>query len=228
MRTRTWEIRDFIALAVIPIQLLLRWFLSRTQLAGGSAEAIILFSVALISMIFLLMLYRDILGEHWRRFRKKLWLKVLLSIVGAAALVGVLFGARLFLPAGAAEAATNGGEYAPIPVALGMILSLVPLFVVFQEEIVFRHILFFKHKNNKILALSLFIISAVLFGLIHAMNFGGNIVQTIPYMFAGAFLGLIYLVGKNIWFAIGAHLVFNFTMATLPAIAVPIMQLFIG
>ncbi|MFV5770202.1 CPBP family intramembrane glutamic endopeptidase [Pediococcus acidilactici] len=56
----------------------------------------------------------------------------------------------------------------------------------------------------------MFILSSVLFGLIHWNNFNGDLLQMIPYMFVGAGFAVIYYKSQNIWQNIMTHFFFDF------------------
>jgi membrane protease YdiL (CAAX protease family) len=56
----------------------------------------------------------------------------------------------------------------------------------------------------------MFVLSAILFGLVHWNNFDGNIVAMIPYMAVGAWYALIYYWSRNIWQNILTHFLFDF------------------
>ena len=224
--TNTWERRDFIALILIPLLMVARWAAEPLSLFASSA---VIFTLTLASTLVLIRLYRDLLAKDWAAFRRKLWLKVLICIVGVVAIFGVLTVARMVLPIrDVAEVNGYGGTSAEIAAVFSILFAFIPLFIAFQEEVILRHVLFFKHRGNKALAIALFFISAFLFGLIHINSFGGDLLSTVPYMFVGAFFNLLYLLSKNIWFVLVTHLLFNFLMAFLPAVLVPIMLMLRG
>lgn len=64
-------------------------------------------------------------------------------------------------------------------------------------------------------------VSAVLFGLVHALNPGATVVSTAAIALeAGVLLGAAYAVTRNLWFPIGLHLGWNFTEGGIFGVAV--------
>ncbi|WP_420832604.1 type II CAAX prenyl endopeptidase Rce1 family protein [Weissella diestrammenae] len=67
----------------------------------------------------------------------------------------------------------------------------------------------YRFKGSLVRLILMVTISSILFGLIHINNFGGSVVATIPYMFVGLYLSLIYLRTNNIWHNIMTYFIFN-------------------
>jgi len=229
MKTKSLGLRDFTALILIPLQLAIGWLFKLTPLSDNQNIGIIVsFILPLLSVCMLIKVYGATLKKCWLDYRKKIWLKVLFSILGAIVIVGILQVVRLIMAQfiSIPQGYTSGeNETAVLPLILTILASLIPLLNAFQEEIIFRHVLFYKQKDIRFLSVFLFLLSAFLFGLIHLNNFDGNIVATIPYMIIGAFLNLVYLFSKNIWYPIGMHITFNFAMATVPMLFISVMQI---
>ena len=81
---------------------------------------------------------------------------MLVSIVLAGVIVGALQGARVvtaFLRLTGEVAANGSTREVILPFAVSLIAVFMPLLAVFIEEIVFRHALFYKHRNTKIVHL---------------------------------------------------------------------------
>lgn len=56
------------------------------------------------------------------------------------------------------------------------------------------------------------VVSAIVFGLLHALNPGATVVSTAAIALeAGVLLGAAYALTRNLWFPIGLHLGWNFT-----------------
>lgn len=171
--------------------------------------------IAALSIIYVL--YKDLLKESWRDYRKKIWLKVIASIVGVLVMYLILFSIRQLMP----PITSTGEEFnsdGMVPSIMIFLYSFIPIFIPFLEEIIFRHVLFYKFKGNKFLLILFFFVSAFLFGAAHMNNFDGNLLLTLPYMVVGTFLSLVYLFANNIWYAIGIHFLFNFTNSFLAMI----------
>jgi membrane protease YdiL (CAAX protease family) len=59
------------------------------------------------------------------------------------------------------------------------------------------------------------LLSAVLFGLIHATNPGASVISVIGNALGGLIYGMAFLGARNIWFPFGLHLGWNFTQTLL-------------
>lgn len=161
-------------------------------------------------LIILLVLYGDVLKKGWHIFRKHTGRNLGLTIVSVAVSYLILYGIRMLLGSVAGEKAVMSVQATQTQKALLSLLgSLTTLMAPFAEEIVFRHVLFYQWRGRKILTVLMFFLSSVAFGLIHWNNFGGDIIQMIPYMAVGAWFALIYYFSKTIWQNILTHLLFN-------------------
>ncbi|MGH8199343.1 MAG: lysostaphin resistance A-like protein [Steroidobacteraceae bacterium] len=79
------------------------------------------------------------------------------------------------------------------------------------EELAFRGALFRILEERSGTATAL-LISAAVFGLLHALNPGATVVSTVAIALeAGILLGAAYALTRNLWFPIGLHLGWNFT-----------------
>jgi len=224
-----WKKQDFIALSLIPLQLLISWLFSMAEVPQ-IANAILAVAMISVAVFICIKIYGDVLKKDWENYRKKIGFKILFSILGAIGIVLILQAVRFILaPIMPDTSAVDESEAISNTLFVTLLISLIPLLNAFQEEVVFRHVIFYKFKDSKkYIAVFFFLLSAFLFGVVHLNNFNGNFIATIPYMVIGAFFNLIYLFTKNIWYAIGVHLVFNFAMGFLPLIFVYILQSFIG
>ncbi|EUJ28704.1 CAAX amino terminal protease self- immunity [Listeria grayi] len=103
----------------------------------------------------------------------------------------------------------------------GLTLAFVSaLFIGFFEELIFRGgllnsflVLFNKHKNGPLLAI---LVSSVLFGIVHLMNFGwqgywDTINQVISAVPAGIFFAVIYYKTKNLLIPVLLHAIIDTT-----------------
>jgi hypothetical protein len=79
------------------------------------------------------------------------------------------------------------------------------------EEIVFRGVVFRRLEDSLGTTIAL-VISAVLFGLVHAGNRGATWVSTLAIVLeSGVLLGLAYAATRSLWLPIGLHFGWNFT-----------------
>lgn len=81
------------------------------------------------------------------------------------------------------------------------------------EEIVFRGVLF-RIVEQSAGSIAAIVVSAALFGLLHAGNHGATLVSTIAIALeAGVLLGLAFAATRSLWLPIGVHFAWNFTEA---------------
>jgi membrane protease YdiL (CAAX protease family) len=218
-----WKIRDTLALLVIPLELGLAYILV-TALSGSGmiVQALLPFCLKLFSLVLIAFLYHSLLTEHWKRFTKQLWLKLLCCVAGAALMYFALSGVRSL--AGIAQSAdimqsiTDG-----LPYGIFLLASFTPVLAPVTEEVVFRHVLFGKFWEHKIWLVIMCLVSAFLFGTVHLGNFGGRLWLTTPYMAIGLLYNLIYYFSKNIWYSVIIHLMFNFAQSVIPTLLIPFL-----
>jgi len=86
---------------------------------------------------------------------------------------------------------------------------LLFIMVALNEEIFARGYILnnLMSSMNKYLALS---ISAIIFALLHSLNFGLTIWAMVNLFLAGIILGSTYIFTKNLWFPISLHLFWNY------------------
>ena len=202
----TEQAKKLVSILAIPFLLFVTWTTSlflKSETTLLSFTNILLFYVIYIFIIFL---HKEFLKKDWASFKTGLWKKILLCILGAASAHVLLAAVRMFLP----PVVTSGSDASSETTNLAVILltSFVPLLAAVIEEIIFRHLLFYQIKNS-LLKWIMFLVSAILFGGVHYINFDGNLVQTIPYMVIASYFSLIYQFSKNIWWNISVHLIFN-------------------
>ena len=79
------------------------------------------------------------------------------------------------------------------------------------EEIVFRGVVYRRLEERLGTALAL-LVSAIVFGLVHAGNTGANWVSTLAIALeSGVLLALAYAATRSLWLPIGLHFGWNFT-----------------
>jgi len=231
MRAINWTKLDFLALVLIPVQFLVAWVIVSMQIPNVQNTAlIVMFALVLLSAFILAKIYGTVLMNDWANYRKKIWLKILVSLVGAACIVAVLHVVRLlmsqFMPVSSGSAVSESDAIS-MSFMMTLIVALMPLLNAFREEIIFRHVLFYKLRGARFVSVIFFFVSAFLFGIVHLNNFDGNFIATIPYMVIAMCFNLVYLFTKNIWYSIGIHLAFNFMLGFLPTLFMYVMQSFV-
>ena len=135
-----------------------------------------------------------------------------LSPAGWQALAGIVVGfglfATVFAILGAAGVARWHGlsaHFDVIPVFAASIVAAI------GEELAFRGGVFRVLEDSLGTAWAL-LLSAAVFGLLHALNPGATVLSTLAIALeAGLLLGAAYAFTRNLWFAIGLHLGWNFT-----------------
>lgn len=128
------------------------------------------------------------------------------------ALGGVLLGMALFATViGLIHAAGGAALHGPsarfdlVPMLSAAILAAV------GEELAFRGGVFRILEESRGTTVAL-VLSAALFGLMHALNPGATVVSTAAIAIeAGVLLGAAYALTRNLWLPIGLHLGWNFT-----------------
>lgn len=218
-----WKAQDTLALFVIPLEMAMGYLLaSILSNSGLIVQALLPFFLKLLSLILIVVLYHKLLVEHWKSFTRRLWLKLLICTAAAAAIYFVLSGVRFLAgiaqSSGVLEQVTGG-----LPYGLFLLAASTPALAPFTEEIVFRHVLFYKFRNSMILRIVMCLVSAFLFGAVHLANFGGDLWLTVPYMVIALLYNLVYYFTKNIWFTITIHFLFNFAQSVIPAILLPFL-----
>ena len=217
--------KEMLGLLIIPCEYILVLTLSKLGIFQSNESLKILLSVGIFFLGFIMItyLFKDFLKKQWQEYRKKLWKNVLINIVLISGIYLILKATRLILPSTLSVDAI-GDTMTYTTLLMGLIGSIQPFLAPFVEEIVFRYLLF-ESINNKVIKALMFFISSIMFGLIHINNFGGDWLLTVPYMFVGAYLALIYYFTKNIWNSIIVHWIFNSINSIIPAILIIIAKL---
>ena len=125
---------------------------------------------------------------------------------------GIVLGVALFCTVYAVYAAMGVVTFHGVN-GLGGVRQLLLLAVVagFGEEILFRGVVFRVLEESLGTTLAL-ILSAALFGLMHAGNHGATTFSTVAVALeAGGMLAAAYVWSRSLWFPIGIHLAWNFT-----------------
>ncbi|MFD1064774.1 CPBP family intramembrane glutamic endopeptidase [Oceanobacillus locisalsi] len=191
--------------------------------------------ITLLLFICLIIAFRKLLRAQWREFCEEGKSKWLIIIIGAILLQVVISLAGSIFPSvqGETSALVAGRDYDFLEVSWNfyfilLFASIGPIAMALIEDMVFKHTLLEKLlSNSKILNILLVLVNSVLFGAIHYANFGNRIINTIPFMFAGLFLNLIYLWKRNLWHVLLIHFLNNFVLSGLSIIFLGIIRIFI-
>jgi len=128
--------------------------------------------------------------------------------LAAGVLGGMALFALLYLILWAAGAITWGSLSGSA--GLGRALAVAIASAV-GEEIVFRGVLFRRLEGALGTGIAL-IVSAAIFGLVHAGNAGASWISTLAIALeAGVLLGIAYAATRSLWLPIGVHFGWNFT-----------------
>ncbi|MCD2256471.1 lysostaphin resistance A-like protein [Agrilactobacillus fermenti] len=178
--------------------------------------------IFLAAFIIIIIMFKPLFKRDWAIYRTHIWRNLLLSILGAVILTFILQFVRSGLnllsvaPKFNFLTAADPGKITAVPLWAQLLQVTLPLMAPFVEEVIFRHLLFYRVKPIGLKWL-MFFVSAVLFGLVHWNNFNGQVLQMIPYMFIGMYFALIYQFTKTIWGSLSVHLIFNGSNAILMA-----------
>lgn len=224
-RLHNWKKEDFLLLTVIPLELWIGTQLSNIPGINSSSTSLIVSGVLLfiVGMIVCIYWTRDFLAGEWRVYKEKLIRNVALTILLAGGTFLVMKLAKLVVTGSVSNTVTTAdGEYGIFLLAFSLVPSAI---AAFAEELTFRYALLAKFRGPVLRAVML-IVSSILFGLVHLNNVGGDVASTVPYMIMGAYFGVVYLVTKNIWYAIGTHLLYNCSISLFPVILLIVFNLF--
>lgn len=205
-----WQLKDNFALLLIPLIFINAW-LAGLILTDQIDIAIADSFFRGILFLILCFIYKNMLIEHWSYFNKAKWKSWGLVIVGAVLLQVLISATKSILPISSTrEISENGVDPQSIAFFILLFISFGPLFMALIEDIVFRYTLLHKlFIPNLFLRIVIVLANAVLFGLIHYHNFGGDIIATTSFMVAGLFLNFVYLWTRNIWHVLLIHFINN-------------------
>ena len=120
-----------------------------------------------------------------------------------------------------------GVEKVTAGVGMVVFLALECFCIALFEEMAFRGVVFLgileKRRGRVRDIVVAIIISSVIFGIIHSLNFfymsPGAVIQQIGYSFLiGAMCSVVLVKTKNIWICVALHAIFNFGGALVPTL----------
>jgi|GEM_PF-5446365 len=180
-----------------------------------------LFFSNLILGIVGIIIYWSYLKEQWQQFGQKWKRNVLVIIVAwlAVFVFQILFSMFVY-----SETSANQSALIDMFAALPMWqLILVQLAIVFfgplVEELVCRKALFGSYKHIKIVNICMFILSSVIFGLLH-YGWNGNIIEIIPYIVMGAAMAGAYWYTNNFFTTVWLHVLNNFIASSILVVSI--------
>ncbi len=187
----------------IGAQLARAWAFERVPLPDR--DGVVLGVSLALSAVLLALYFALVWGFEGRKARE-----LSPAVWQALAGVGVGFGlfATVFAILGAIGVARWSGVSAHFDVIPVLATSIV---AAIGEELAFRGGVFRVLEDSLGTAWAL-LLSAAIFGLLHALNPGATVLSTLAIALeAGLLLGAAYAFTRNLWFAIGLHLGWNFT-----------------
>jgi membrane protease YdiL (CAAX protease family) len=133
--------------------------------------------------------------------------------------IGILIGFALIIISVSILWLTGVASFSFNGFSLGLLRYLLSALVILiisaaYEEILFRGYIFQSLIEGSNFWITLGIYS-LLFGAAHLSNEGITIVSIAVTIIAGVFLGVIYFKTRALWMCIGAHFIWNWTMAPL-------------
>lgn len=203
----------FISTVLIFIGTLIILTLART-FSGNNPYLYFFFPAIWFLLIFIreLKTKHQLITQQWQAFKEKKWRNILIIIISLFLLSFIVQLTRPFFNQFIPEHPIESYSF-NINSGLGLLFTffsgILDLIVAFVEEITYRYEGMYVYRKNKLLLATMLILSSILFGFSHYYNFGGSFLATGPYIFAGLYLGIIYLITQNIWVPIIAHLLFN-------------------
>ncbi|WP_158256037.1 CPBP family intramembrane glutamic endopeptidase [Corynebacterium sp. 13CS0277] len=230
----TW--RDLVAAAAIPVIFFvgivgMHLTDGRPGEAFGVRLGLVDVVVRVALCVALVVAYRQMFAHNWAALKRAPWATTGIVIAGAIGLQVAIALGRLVIPTPTPGADSGDSAQQAVTwgsLALQAVLLISPVVTVFIEEVVFRYTFLQRLPvwSHPVLLAVAVVLNSMVFGAIHYYNFGGDIVQTIPYMFAGLLMNLMYLWTRNVWVPALMHLVNNVLLTYGGLILLAVFHLF--
>lgn len=172
-------------------------------------RVIILFTLNIVFIAFLFILYKDELKTDFKDFKKN-WKKYLKKYVNYYMIGLILMAISNIVLQHLLSIKISGNEE-----AVEDLIKIVPFYMLFQsviyapfvEEMIFRKVIRNVISNGKLFV----IISGVVFGVVHISDFSDykQILMGIPYIIMGLDFAYIYYKSKNIYTTMTLHFAHN-------------------
>ncbi len=210
--------KDGMVILVYVLLIAVNFFVVDRLGLSENATSTLRLAIILLNAFVVLYAYRGLLAADWHAFRKRKWTKWLIIIATFIVVTAVvsLFrrlssGATEVVEEAAIDTMQQEGDVKSISTyafILSLVAMLIPLLSSVTEEVMFRHVLMFKHSRSKTVLYIMWVLSSIAFGLVHFESLG-SVAAAVPYIFAGLTFGALYIWQKNIWYNIFAHMIFN-------------------
>lgn len=169
----------------------------------------------LVNVVIVLALYWTYIKDAWKRFWQAWKTNIPLILGGYVLVIIVNYAFSYFINS---DTSANQETIETIFANASTLETLAMLIPVtfcapLVEEFLCRKALFGSFKHNKIIGAIMFVVSSVLFGLLH-YGFDNNLIVLVPYMLMGAIMAGTYWLSDNIFTAIGLHF-FNNALAAM-------------
>ena len=223
-----WKSADWLVLATLPFLFLLGWLVGVVTKDDPQTIGIVDTTARVVLLIVVIILYRKLLGEHWRAFRRAPWLSIGIVLSGLLVLWGVVKATEwlvatlnlrdvLVIDFFRAGSTGSGGN----ELWFFFFIMLSPLVTPLIEEFVFRHVLMMKlFVIHRAWFISIVVLgSSLLFASMHIVAAGGDVLGLLPYMTMGIVFALLYLWVRNIWHVFIVHVAWNFMVVVYPILA---------
>ena len=196
----------------------------------GTVTLLVITAIAYAPMLAILVLFRQVidrksffsLGLHWSRSAGRQLIAGLLT--GAGAVVGLF--EMLVLTGDVRVRGWAVSDKSLVTIAL-ILLAYLLLFAVQSsaEEIVCRGYLLQTVMEVWKPWVSVTVIS-LFFGALHLFNPGASVIGFLQNVLIGVVFSLAYLKTRSLWFPIGMHIAWNFTLGTVVSLPVSGIETF--
>ena len=228
-KTEQWTWKDTAVLFIVPVELGLGWLLNHSAVSDNKFIVVILsFCIFFAGFLTAVLMKKEKLKADFKVFKQEKAKNIIIAIIGAIVLALITVSGRALLVGKAsgvgleASLSLSTMKEMIIPTLLG---SIIPVLAPFTEEIIFRYELFYRWRNNRLLLPIMWIVSSVLFGLVHYNNYAGTPIMMVPLMVAGFLTAGLYYWRKTIWVNIFAHFIYNSVLSLIPALLLILIEI---
>ena len=192
-------------------------------------------TLRIIIFVALIYVFKNHLLNQWKEFRTLKFYKWLIIIMGSIILQVIITISRKYLPSITSDdmSVIGSDDVDLFKVSLNIFLLVLyinigPVVTSLIEDITFKYTLLERLlKKSVVYNIVLIIINSFLFGAIHYSNFGGHLINTIPFMLAGLFLNIIYIWTRNIWHVLLIHFFNNLFLTIFAMLIIGILRLMV-
>ncbi|GAB6092822.1 CPBP family intramembrane glutamic endopeptidase [Furfurilactobacillus curtus] len=204
---KIWRRQDVYLMGLMTGEVLLGLVLEHALVNEKVALTIIGALIAIFVFANVIWFKRSLLATDWHRLKQQrgqAMIGVVVVLIGFA--VSQWLASTLVPGAAAAQS--------PIVIRMASIIGFVTAVLApFTEEVIFRYELFFQfRRQSRIVQVLMALISAGLFGTVHAIS-GDGLSSIISLAIVGLVLVGVYAWTKNIWISLLGHLVWNVALA---------------